>query len=59
MNKEIMIILDELNYTISKLNQKEKDKKTLKDSQYWYREGLKKAREIVMNVEKINSDKKA
>lgn len=51
MSKEIKIILDELNYTIGKLNEKEKQGKKLKDSQYWYREGLKTARKIVRKVE--------
>lgn len=49
MSKETKIILDELNYTIGKLNEKEKSKK-LNYSQYWYREGLKTAKEIVEKV---------
>ncbi len=53
VSKETKIILDELNFTISKLNQKEREGKELKESQYWYREGLKAAREIVLNVEKL------
>jgi len=53
MSRETKIILDELNYTIGKLNQKERDGKKLKESQFWYREGLKAAREIVLKVEKL------
>lgn len=53
MSKETKIILDELNYTIGKLNQKEREGKELKESQYWYREGLKAARDIILNVEKL------
>ncbi|WIV10512.1 hypothetical protein [Proteiniborus sp. MB09-C3] len=53
MSKETKIILDELNFTIGKLNQKEREGKELKESQYWYREGLKAARDIVLNVEKL------
>lgn len=53
MSKETKIILDELNYSIGKLNQKEKDGKELKESQYWYREGLKTAKNIVLKVEKL------
>ncbi|SDY60731.1 hypothetical protein SAMN05660462_00433 [Proteiniborus ethanoligenes] len=53
MSKETKIILDELNFTISKLNQKEREGKKLKESQYWYREGLKAARDIVIKVERL------
>ncbi|WP_183108733.1 hypothetical protein [Thermohalobacter berrensis] len=53
MSKEIKIILDELNYTIGKLNEKERKGKQLKESQYWYREGLKTARDIVLKVENL------
>lgn len=55
MSKETKIILDELNYSIGKLNEKEKSGKKLKDSQYWYREGLVAARNIVMRVEDLNN----
>lgn len=55
MSKETKIILDELNFTIGKLNQKEREGKELKESQYWYREGLKAARDIVLNVEKLDN----
>ncbi|WP_425448583.1 hypothetical protein [Dethiothermospora halolimnae] len=53
MSKEIRIILDELNYSIGKLNEKEKQGKKLNTNQYWYREGLKKAKDIVLNVDKL------
>lgn len=58
MSKDTKIILDELNFTIGKLNQKEREGNELKESQYWYREGLKTARDIVLKVEKLkDSDK--
>lgn len=57
MSKETKIILDELNYTIGKLNQKEREGKKLTESQYWYREGLKTARDIVLKVEKLENEK--
>lgn len=56
MSKEIKVILDELNFTIGKLNQKEREGKELKESQYWYREGLKTARDIVLKVEKLENN---
>lgn len=59
MSKETKIILDELNFTISKLNQKEKEGKKLNESQYWYREGLKTARKIVLKVEELEKEKMA
>ncbi|WZL71949.1 hypothetical protein QBE52_12645 [Clostridiaceae bacterium 35-E11] len=52
MSKETKIILDELNYSIGRINEKESHGKNLKESQYWYREGLKTAKDIVMKVEK-------
>lgn len=58
MSKETKIILDELNYTIGKLNQKEREGKELKESQLWYREGLKAARDIVLKVEKLEETSK-
>lgn len=54
MSRETKIILDELNFTIGKLNQKEREGKPLKESQYWYREGLKTARDIVLNIETLS-----
>lgn len=56
MSKETKIILDELNYSIGKLNEKEKEYKKLNESQYWYRKGLLTARDIVLRVEEL-SDK--
>jgi hypothetical protein len=53
MGKEIKIILDELNFSIGRINEQEKKGKEIKESQYWYREGLKTARDIVLNVEKL------
>ncbi len=55
MSKETKIILDELNYSIGKLNEKEKNDKKLNDSQYWYRKGLLTARNIVLKVEELNN----
>lgn len=57
MSKETKIILDELNYSIGKLNEKEKSGNKLKDSQYWYREGLLAARNIVLKVEELTNNK--
>ncbi|WP_352418836.1 hypothetical protein [Proteiniborus sp.] len=55
MSKETKIILDELNFTIGKLNQKEREGNELKESQYWYREGLKTAKNIVLKVENLEA----
>lgn len=52
MSKETKTILDELNYSIGRINEKESQGKKLKESQYWYREGLKTARDIVLKIEK-------
>ncbi|WP_432664798.1 hypothetical protein R9X47_00905 [Wukongibacter baidiensis] len=54
MSKETKIILDELNFSIGRINEKEKDGKTIKENQYWYRKGLETARDIVLKVEKLN-----
>ncbi|MCT4618109.1 MAG: hypothetical protein N4A62_01830 [Marinisporobacter sp.] len=54
MSREIKIILDELNFSIGRINEKENKGKELKDSSYWYREGLKTARDIVMKVQKLD-----
>ncbi len=53
MGKEIRIILDELNFSIGRMNEQERNGIVLKDSQYWYREGLKTARDIVLKVEEL------
>ncbi len=55
MSREIRIVLDELNFSIGKLNEKERKGKELKESQYWYREGLKAARDIILNLEKLDN----
>ncbi len=54
MSKETKIILDELNFSIGRINEKEKEGKTIKETQYWYREGLKTAKGIVLKVEKLD-----
>ncbi len=51
MSKDTKIILDELNFSIGRLNQRENEGKKFKKSEYWYREGLKTAREIVLKVD--------
>lgn len=51
MSKETKIILDELNFSIGRLNEREKKGKELKESEYWYREGLIRAKEIVSKVD--------
>ncbi|QZY57283.1 hypothetical protein [Crassaminicella profunda] len=53
MSKETKIILDELNFSIGRMNEQEQKGK-LKDSQYWYREGLRTARDIVLKVENLH-----
>lgn len=58
MSKEIKIILDELNFSIGRINEQEKRGKILKESQYWYREGLKTARDIVLKVDELGEKNK-
>jgi hypothetical protein len=53
MSKEIRVVLDELNFSIGRINEQERNGKVLKDSQYWYREGLKTARDIVLKVDEL------
>lgn len=53
MSKETKIILDELNFSIGRINEREEKGRELKESEYWYREGLKTARKIVIDVEEI------
>lgn len=53
MSKETKIILDELNYSIGKLNEKVKSGHKLKDSQFWYRKGLLTAKNIVLQVDEL------
>lgn len=57
MSKETKIILDELNFSIGRIDEREKGGKTIKESQYWYREGLKTARDIVLKVEELDKNK--
>lgn len=55
MSKETKIILDELNFSIGRINEQERDQeKNFKESQYWYRKGLETARDIVLKVEELN-----
>ncbi|MBB6216172.1 hypothetical protein HNQ80_002271 [Anaerosolibacter carboniphilus] len=58
MSKEIKIILDELNFSIGRINEQEKRGKILKESQYWYREGLKTARDIVLKIDELGEKNK-
>lgn len=57
VSKETKIILDELNFSIGRINEREKSGKTIKESQYWYREGLKTARDIVLRVERLDDNR--
>lgn len=57
MSKETKIILDELNFSIGRINGIENKGKKLNDSQYWYRKGLEAARDIVMKVEEVEEKK--
>lgn len=56
MSKEIKIILDELNFSIGRINEKEINNKQITDREYWYREGLNTAKKVVLKVEKLNQD---
>ncbi|MFT9496217.1 hypothetical protein [Anaerosolibacter sp.] len=58
MSRETKIILDELNFSIGRINEQEKNGKALKESQYWYREGLKTARDIVIHVVELEEKSK-
>lgn len=58
MSRETKIILDELNFSIGRINEQEKNGKALKENQYWYREGLKTARDIVINVVELEEKSK-
>ncbi|MDF2546011.1 MAG: hypothetical protein K0R93_909 [Anaerosolibacter sp.] len=58
MSRETKIILDELNFSIGRINEQEKNGKPLKESQYWYREGLKTARDIVIHVVELEEKSK-
>lgn len=51
MSKETKILLDELNFSIGRITKKEREGIKLKESQYWYREGLKTAKDLVLKVE--------
>ncbi len=51
MGKDTKIILDELNFSIGRISEKEEKGKKLKKAQYWYREGLKTARDIVLKLD--------
>ncbi|MCT4565238.1 MAG: hypothetical protein N4A68_13115 [Maledivibacter sp.] len=53
MGKETKIILDELNFSIGRITERENKGRELKESEYWYREGLRTAKKIVLDVEKI------
>lgn len=53
MSKETKIILDELNFSIGRITEREGKGRKLKESEYWYREGLKTAKEIVVKVEEL------
>lgn len=57
MSKEIKIILDELNFSIGRITEREDRGRRLKESEYWYRQGLRTARDIVVKVEKLNKSK--
>ncbi|SKC72335.1 hypothetical protein [Maledivibacter halophilus] len=57
MSKETKIILDELNFSIGRITEREIKGKRLKESEYWYRQGLKTARDIVLKVENLNKGK--
>lgn len=56
MSKETKTILDELNFSIGRINEKEKNGKKIKESEYWYRKGLITARDIVLKVEDMNKN---
>lgn len=57
MSKETKIILDELNFSIGRITEREDKGRKLKESEYWYRQGLKTARDIVLKVERLNTRK--
>jgi hypothetical protein len=52
MSKETKIIFDELNFSIARITEREKKWRKLKENEYWYKEELKRAGDIVLKLDK-------
>lgn len=57
MSKETKIILDEINFSIYRISEREEKGRELKEGEYWYRKGLMTAKHIVEKVEELDVSK--